>query len=263
VERVRACFAEQHLDALVVIGGNGSLTVAAKLVAETGLPIVGVPKTIDNDVVGTDITFGFHTAVQIATDAIDRLHTTAESHDRVMVVEVMGRDTGWIATYAGMAGGATVILIPEIPFDIADVCEVVSARHKRGRYASIVVVAEGAQPIPGTMVVPDYETDHIGRPRLGGVSVEIAREIETRTGFEARVVQIGHVQRGGTPTAYDRILSTRFGVAAVEAIHRREFGSMVALRCSKVVTVPLGDVDGRARTVDLDLYRDVASIFFG
>jgi 6-phosphofructokinase 1 len=201
--------------------------------------------------------------VQIATDAIDRLHTTAESHDRVMVVEVMGRDTGWIATYAGMAGGATVILIPEIPFDIADVCEVVSARHKRGRYASIVVVAEGAQPIPGTMVVPDYEMDHIGRPRLGGVSVEIAREIETRTGFEARVVQIGHVQRGGTPTAYDRILSTRFGVAAVEAIHRREFGSMVALRCSKVVTVPLGDVDGRARTVDLDLYRDVASIFFG
>lgn len=263
VERVRACFAEQRLDALVVIGGNGSLTVAAKLVAETGLPIIGVPKTIDNDVVGTDVTFGFHTAVQIATDAIDRLHTTAESHDRVMVVEVMGRDTGWIATYAGMAGGATVILIPEIPFDIADVCEVVSARHKRGRYASIVVVAEGAQPIPGTMVVPDYATDHLGRPRLGGVSVEVAREIEARTGFEARVVQIGHVQRGGTPTAYDRILSTRFGVAAVEAIHRREFGSMVALRCSKVVTVPLGDVDGRARTVDLDLYRDVASVFFG
>ncbi|MFN5605382.1 MAG: 6-phosphofructokinase, partial [Actinomycetes bacterium] len=181
----------------------------------------------------------------------------------VMVVEVMGRDTGWIATYAGMAGGATVILIPEVPFDIASVSEVVAARHRRGRYASIVVVAEGAHPIPGTMPVPAYETDHIGRPRLGGVSVEIAREIEERTGFEARVVQIGHVQRGGTPSAYDRVLSTRFGVAAVEAIHRGDFGAMVALRCSKVVTVPLADVDGRARTVDLDLYRDVASIFFG
>lgn len=263
VDRVKAACRDLRLDALVVIGGNGSLTVASMLADDHGLPIVGVPKTIDNDVVGTDATFGFQTAVQIATDAIDRLHTTAESHDRVMVVEVMGRDTGWIATYAGMAGGATVILIPEVPFDIASVSEVVAARHRRGRYASIVVVAEGAHPIPGTMPVPAYETDHIGRPRLGGVSVEIAREIEERTGFEARVVQIGHVQRGGTPSAYDRVLSTRFGVAAVEAIHRGDFGAMVALRCSKVVTVPLADVDGRARTVDLDLYRDVASIFFG
>ena len=263
VERVRQCFAEQALDALVVIGGNGSLTVTTKLIHDTGLPMIGVPKTIDNDVMGTDVTFGFHTAVQIATDAIDRLHTTAESHDRVMVVEVMGRDTGWIATYAGIAGGATVILIPELPFDIAAVCDVVSTRHRRGRYASIVVVAEGATPVPGTMDMPEYRTDHIGRPRFGGVSADIAREIETRTGFEARVVQIGHVQRGGTPTAYDRILSTRFGVAAVEAMHRGEFASMVALRSSKVVTVPLTEVDGRARTLDLDLYRDVASVFFG
>ena len=263
VEKVRQCFAEQALDALVVIGGNGSLTVTTKLIHDTGLPMVGVPKTIDNDVMGSDVTFGFHTAVQIATDAIDRLHTTAESHDRVMVVEVMGRDTGWIATYAGIAGGATVILIPELPFDIATVCDVVSTRHRRGRYASIVVVAEGATPVPGTMDMPEYRTDHIGRPRFGGVSADIAREIETRTGFEARVVQIGHVQRGGTPTAYDRILSTRFGVAAVEAIHRGEFASMVALRSSKVVNVPLTEVDGRARTLDLDLYRDVASVFFG
>lgn len=263
LDRVRACFADQRLDALIVIGGNGSMTVASLLHERTGLPMVGVPKTIDNDVAGTDITFGFHTAVQIATDAIDRLHTTAESHDRVMVVEVMGRDAGWIATYAGIAGGATVILVPEVPFDIAEVSAVVSARHNRGRYASVVVVAEGARPRPGTMQLPEYETDEIGRPRYGGISVHIAAEIERRTPYEARVVQIGHVQRGGTPSAYDRILSTRFGLGAIDAVHAGDFGHMVALHCSRLTRVPLADVVGRVRTVDLDLFRDVSDVFFG
>ncbi|MFM8529398.1 MAG: 6-phosphofructokinase [Ilumatobacteraceae bacterium] len=263
VDRVRKSFSDLGLDALVVIGGNGSLTVASMIHRDTGLPVVGVPKTIDNDIAGTDLTFGFHTAVQIATDAIDRLHTTAESHDRVMVVEVMGRDTGWIATYAGIAGGATVILVPEVPFDIDQVCATVTRRHGRGRYASIVVVAEGARPRPGSMSEPEYERDHIGRARLGGIGARVADEIEHRTGYEARVVQIGHVQRGGTPTAYDRILSTRFGLAAIDAVHDGAFGSMVALRCSEVVRVPLEEAVGRTRSVDLALLEDVAQVFFG
>lgn len=261
--RVSETFAALGLDALVVIGGNGSLTVASMLHRDLALPIVGVPKTIDNDIAGTDISFGFHTAVQVATDAIDRLHTTAESHNRVMVVEVMGRDAGWIAAYAGIAGGATVILVPEEPFDITEVCEIVERRHYRGRYASIVVVAEGARPKPGTMEEPEYARDHLGRPRLGGIAVTVAAEIERRTGFESRVVQIGHVQRGGTPSAYDRILATRFGLAAVDAVHERAWGQMVALRCSQVVRVPLTDVIGRTRTVDLALLHDVAQVFYG
>lgn len=263
IDRLRACFVDLGLDGLIVIGGNGSMTVSSILYERTGLPIVGVPKTIDNDVQGTDVTFGFHTAVQIATDAIDRLHTTAESHDRVMVVELMGRDAGWIATYAGIAGGATVILIPEVPFDIAEVAAIVANRHNRGRYASVVVVAEGAQPRPGTMEVPQYETDSLGRPRYGGISVHIAAEIERRTPYEARVVQIGHVQRGGTPSAYDRVLSTRFGLGAIDAMHDGAFGQMVALQCSRITRVPLADVVGRVRTVDLALFRDVADVFFG
>lgn len=263
VDRVRRCFAEQKLDGLIVIGGNGSLTVASMIFEQTSLPIVGVPKTIDNDVYGTDLTFGFHTAVQIATDAIDRLHTTAESHDRVMVVELMGRDTGWIALYAGIAGGATVILVPEEPFDITNVCEQVANRHRGGRYASIVVVAEGAQPIPGTMKLPEYEHDQIGRPRYGGICASIAQEIETRTGYESRVVQIGHVQRGGTPTAYDRILSTRFGLAAVDALHNGAVGHMVALRSSQVTTVPLSEVVNKERPIDMNLFHEIGSVFFG
>jgi 6-phosphofructokinase 1 len=263
VDRVRKCFAEQKLDGLIVIGGNGSLTVASMIFEQTSLPIVGVPKTIDNDVYGTDLTFGFHTAVQIATDAIDRLHTTAESHDRVMVVELMGRDTGWIALYAGIAGGATVILVPEEPFDITKVCEQVANRHRGGRYASIVVVAEGAQPIPGTMKLPEYEHDQIGRPRYGGICASIAQEIETRTGYESRVVQIGHVQRGGTPTAYDRILSTRFGLAAVDALHNGAVGHMVALRSSQVTTVPLSEVVNKERPIDMNLFHEIGSVFFG
>ena len=263
LDRVRDAVTTLGIDAMIVIGGNGSLTVASMLHRDIGLPVVGVPKTIDNDIAGTDVSFGFHTAVQVATDAIDRLHTTAESHDRVMVVEVMGREAGWIATYAGIAGGATVILVPEEPFDIADVCEIVERRHHRGRYASLVVVAEGARPIAGTMAEPEYALDHLGRPRLGGVSVSVAGEIERRTGFEARVVQIGHVQRGGTPTAYDRTLATRYGLAAIDAVHEGAFGQMVALHGTDVVRVPLSDVIGRTRTVDLDLLHDVAQVFYG
>ena len=196
VDEVKRTFSDLGIDALIVVGGNGSLTVAHALAEEEGLPIVGVPKTIDNDVVGTDMTFGFHTAVQIATEAIDRLHTTAESHDRVMVVEVMGRHSGWIAAYAGIAGGASVVLIPEIPFDIEKVCVHLARRHEKGRYASIVVVAEGAEPIPGTIEVGERVYDKFGHVRLGGIADVIAREVGERTGFETRVVMLGHVQRG-------------------------------------------------------------------
>lgn len=262
-QRVKQNLADMGVDALIVIGGNGSLWVASKLNAEMGIPVVGVPKTIDNDVAETDVCFGFNTAVQIATDAIDRLHTTAESHDRVMVVEVMGRDTGWIATHAGIAGGATAILIPERPFDIDDIANVVKRKHARGRYASIVVVAEGATPKDGTMPKPQYDLDPFGRPRLGGISVEVARAIEERTGYETRVVQIGHVQRGGTPNAFDRVLSTRLGIAAVEALHAGECNTMVGVRNEQIVRVPLSEVVGKTRHVDLALYDDVATVFFG
>ena len=263
LDRVRRCFDAEHLDGLIVIGGNGSLTVASMLHERMGLPVIGVPKTIDNDVVGTDTTFGFNTAVQVATDAIDRLHTTAESHNRVVVVEVMGRDTGWIATHAGLAGGATVILVPEERFDIANVCETIERRHSRGRYASLVVVAEGAMPVAGTMEVPEYSQDELGRPRLGGICVNVAAEIERRTGIEARVVQIGHVQRGGTPTAFDRVLSTRFGLEAVDAAHDGAWGHMVAVRGSEMTRVPLSEVVGRTRTLDMSLLHGVADVFFG
>ena len=262
-QRARDNLAALGIDALVVIGGNGSLTVAQRLHDEQGINIIGVPKTIDNDIVGTDVCFGFHTAVQTATDAIDRLHTTAESHDRVIVVEVMGRDTGWIATYAGIAGGATAILIPERPFDIDEVARVVRSRHERGRYASIVVVAEGAHPQPDTIESLTYDTDAYGRPRLGGIGAVVAKELEKRIGFETRVVQIGYVQRGGTPNAYDRVLSTRLGVAAIDALHDGICDSMVALRDGSIVTVPLSEVTGRTRHVNLSIYDDVASVFFG
>ena len=261
--RVVDTFREMGLDALVVIGGNGSLSVACQMHAEFGLPLVGVPKTIDNDVVGTDLTFGFTTAVQIATDAIDRLHTTAESHDRVMVVEVMGRHSGWIATHAGIAGGATVILIPELPFDIDEVCTVLRQRHDRGRYASIVVVAEGAEPAPGTLTAGEKVYDQYGHVRFGGIAETIAQSIEERTGFESRVVMLGHVQRGGTPTAFDRVLATRYGVEAIDAVHAQAWGQMTALHGDAIVMVPLSETVGRTRPVDMHLYRDIASVFFG
>jgi ATP-dependent phosphofructokinase / diphosphate-dependent phosphofructokinase len=262
VEEVRRTFNDLGIEALIVVGGNGSLSVANALVEEEGLPIVGVPKTIDNDVVGTDLTFGFHTAVQIATEAIDRLHTTAESHDRVMVVEVMGRHSGWIAAYAGIAGGASVVLIPEIPFDIEKVCVHLSRRHEKGRYASIVVVAEGAEPIPGTLEVNERIYDEFGHVRLGGIADVIAREVGERTGFETRVVMLGHVQRGGTPTAFDRVLSTRFGVAAIDLVHEQAWGQMVALRGTEIVACPLADTVGRTKPLDMSLYHGVAEVFF-
>ena len=262
-QRVIETFRDMGLDALIVIGGNGSLSVACQLHTDFQLPIIGIPKTIDNDVVGTDLTFGFNTAVQIATDAIDRLHTTAESHDRVMVVEVMGRHAGWIATYAGIAGGATVILIPEQPFDIDAVCAIIEQRHARGRYASIVVVAEGAEPASGTLPANEKLYDQFGHVRLGGIADTVAHAIEERTGFESRVVLLGHTQRGGTPTAFDRVLSTRFGVEAIDAVHQATWGHMTALRGSDIVMVPLSETVGRTRPVDLHLYRDIASVFFG
>ena len=211
----------------------------------------------------TDVTFGFHTAVQIATDAIDRLHTTAESHHRVIVVEVMGRHAGWIAAYAGLAGGADAILVPERPFDIEEVCDRLRARHGRGRTFSIVVVAEGATPLPGTMeVAPATQTDAFGHARLGGIAVALEGEIEGRTGFETRVTILGHVQRGGTPTAYDRVLATRFGVAAIDAADAGRFGTMVALRGTEIELVPLGDALREPKLLDPELYA-TAEVFFG
>lgn len=262
VDLVEATMSDMGIDSLIVVGGNGSLSVACKLHTERNLPIIGVPKTIDNDIEGTEVTFGFNTAVQIATDAIDRLHTTAESHDRVMVVEVMGRNSGWIATYAGIAGGATVVLIPERPFDIEEVCDRIARRHQRGRFASIVVVAEGATPLPGTLEMAEGEIDRFGHMRLGGIGQLVAQEIGERTGFETRPVLLGHVQRGGTPTAYDRVLSTRFGVAAIDAVHREVWGTMVALRADRIIDTPLSEVVGRTRAVDISLFDDVATIFF-
>ncbi len=251
------------VDALIPIGGEDTLGVAARL-SEAGVPLVGVPKTIDNDLGGTDVTFGFHTAVQIATDAIDRLHTTAESHNRVIVVEVMGRHAGWIATYAGIAGGADAILVPERPFDIDEVCAHLRRRHERGRTFSIVVVAEGATPIEGTMQAATgaAQTDAFGHVRLGGIAVALEPEIEQRTGFETRMTILGHVQRGGTPTAYDRVLATRFGVAAVDAIAAGRNGSMVALRGTAIEEVPIAEALREPKLLDPELFA-TAAVFFG
>ena len=267
VDRVKRSLADLAIDALVVIGGNGSLTVGSILSEQHGIPIVGVPKTIDNDVVGTDTTFGFNTAVQIATDAIDRLHTTAESHDRVMVVEVMGRDAGWIALHAGIAGGATAILVPEVPFDINKLSDVVAHRHDRGRYASVVVVAEGAKPLSGLgdseLVLPERQQDLYGRERLGDIAHVIAPAISARTGYDSRVVQLGYVQRGGTPTSFDRVLATRFGLAAVDAVRERAFGQMVVLRGDRIERESMAVTAGKIRTIDLALFDDVGDTFFG
>jgi 6-phosphofructokinase 1 len=267
VDRVKRSLADLAIDALVVIGGNGSLTVGSILSEQHGIPIVGVPKTIDNDVVGTDTTFGFNTAVQIATDAIDRLHTTAESHDRVMVVEVMGRDAGWIALHAGIAGGATAILVPEVPFDINKLSDVVAHRHDRGRYASVVVVAEGAKPLSGLedseLVLPERQQDLYGRERLGDIAQVIAPAISARTGYDSRVVQLGYVQRGGTPTSFDRVLATRFGLAAVDAVRERAFGQMVVLRGDRIERESMAVTAGKIRTIDLALFDDVGNTFFG
>ncbi len=251
------------VDALVVIGGEGTLGAALRLFQENHVPLVAVPKTIDNDISATEVTFGFHTAVQIATDAIDRLHTTAEAHDRVMVCEVMGRNVGWIAIYAGIAGGAAEIIIPEEPFDIDAICADLVRRHAVGRYASIVVVAEGALPKPGTIAAPGREVDIYGRERLGGIANLLASEIEHRTGFESRVTILGHVQRGGTPTAFDRVLATRFGMAAIDAVHDGAFGQMVALQAGEIVRVPLSEAvgSGKPKRVPHKLV-EVAEVFY-
>ncbi|HEV2993096.1 MAG TPA: 6-phosphofructokinase [Acidimicrobiia bacterium] len=258
---VQATLARERVDALVVIGGEDTLGVAAALGSE-GVASVGVPKTIDNDLSATDVTFGFQTAVQIATDAIDRLHTTAESHDRVMVAEVMGRHAGWLALWSGLAGGADVILIPEQPFDLDAVCERLRHRHTRGASYSIVVVAEGAQPTEGTMTIQDAGVDEFGHVRLGGIASALAPEIEDRTGYETRVTILGHVLRGGTPTAFDRILATRFGLAAIDAVHEQDFGTMVALRGTDIVRVPIADAVRTLKTVPPALLAD-AAVFFG
>jgi 6-phosphofructokinase 1 len=261
IDLVKQTLRSSEIDGLIVIGGEGTLRCAAKLSTE-GVNVVGVPKTIDNDLVGTDYTFGFDTAVQIATDAIDRLHTTAESHNRVMVLEVMGRNAGWIGLHAGLAGGADVILIPEHPFDIADVCDHLEHRHSSGHFFSIVVVSEGAMPAAGTLDIPPYELDEYGRERLGGISNQIAGEIERCTGFETRVTILGHVQRGGTPTAYDRVLATRYGVAAIDLASKGEWGRMTSLRGLDIVDVPLDTAASELKKVPEDLYR-LAEVFFG
>jgi phosphofructokinase-like protein len=259
---IRRTLSERGVDALIPIGGEDTLGAALRLHRE-GIPVVGVPKTIDNDLAGTDVTFGFQTAVQIVTDAIDRLHTTAESHNRVMVVEVMGRHAGWIATHAGLAGGADAILVPERPFDIEEVCAQLRRRHERGRSFSIVVVAEGAAPREGTLEVrADAPTDAFGHARLGGIGVLLEQEIEARTGFETRVTILGHVQRGGTPTAFDRVLATRFGVAAMKAVAAGRFGSMVSLRGTDIVEVDLEEALREPKLLDPSLY-ETAALFFG
>jgi 6-phosphofructokinase 1 len=252
---------ERHgVDALVAIGGEDTLGVALRL-GEHGVHVVGVPKTIDNDLSATDVTFGFDTAVQVATDAIDRLHTTAESHDRVMVVEVMGRHAGWIAVWSGLAGGADVILVPEQPFDVDDVCARLQRRHEAGAAFSIVVVSEGAVPVEGTMVLQEQGVDEFGHVRLGGIGNQLAPEIEARTGFETRVTVLGHVLRGGTPTAFDRILATRFGLEAAAAVHDGAFGTMVSLRGTDIVRVPLDDAVRELKTVPPEMLEGLKVLF--
>ncbi|MDH5333887.1 MAG: 6-phosphofructokinase [Thermoleophilia bacterium] len=256
---VRRTVEANAIGTLVVVGGDGTLRTALRL-AEEGMQVVGVPKTIDNDIPGTDVTFGFHTAVQIATEAIDRLTTTAEAHNRVMVVEVMGRTQGWLATYAGTASGADAILVPEQPYDLEQTADILRARHRRGHRYSVVVVAEGVAPPPGTEWSP--QTDALGFERLGGVSYVVARRLEELTGFESRVTVLGHLQRGGTPCAFDRVLATRLGVAAADAAAAGETGTMVALRCEQLVTVPLESACAGIRGVPPDLL-DVARTFHG
>jgi phosphofructokinase-like protein len=268
VKRIMEKKKSLELSAIIAVGGEDTLSVASKLYEEHGLEVVGVPKTIDNDIWGTDYTFGFDTAINIAMDAIDRVHTTAESHNRVMVVEVMGRHTGWIAIEAGVAGGADFILIPEKPVDLNKVCDAICKRHARGRNFSVVVVAEGAKIATEDndkkeeMVVQDEKLDAFGHVRLGGIGKVLAQEIEKRTGFEARFVILGYVQRGGTPTAFDRMLGTRFGIAAVDFVHQEKFGKMVSLSGNQIVGIELKEAMSKSKRIDDELY-EIAEVFFG
>ena len=260
VELVAETLERHRLDGLIAIGGEDTLGAANRL-SEAGINVIGVPKTIDNDLGSTDQTFGFDTALQVATEAIDRLHTTAESHHRILVVEVMGRNAGWIALHSGIAGGADVILIPEIPFDIDEVCRLIGRRHGRGRYFSIVVAAEGAMPKEGTMRVATGELDEFGHPRLGGIGQALEREIEARTGFETRATVLGHVQRGGTPTAFDRVLATRLGLAAIDAAHAGHWGMMTALQATEIELVQLADAVAEVRRVPVEEYERYGVLF--
>ncbi|MDX6632474.1 MAG: ATP-dependent phosphofructokinase / diphosphate-dependent phosphofructokinase [Solirubrobacterales bacterium] len=264
VEQVKQAVEEDGLGAVVAIGGEHTMMITRRLWEEAGVPVIGVPKTIDNDVAGTDHTFGFDTAVQVATDAIDRLHTTAQSHDRVMVVEVMGRNTGWIAVCAGIAGGADGIVIPEIGTTVEELANGILRRHDRGKDFSIIVVAEGAQLCfangESRQILASQETDTYGYPRLGGIGVALGKELEDRTGYETRVTVLGHVQRGGTPTATDRLLATRYGAAAYGMAKEGQFGQMAAVRGSQVVPIPLSEVTG-VKEVDLSLL-EIAKRFF-
>jgi phosphofructokinase-like protein len=265
VERIAETIERRSLDAVVAIGGEHTMWMTSELHRERGLPLIGVPKTIDNDIVGTDYTFGFDTAVHVVSAAIDRLHTTAQSHDRVMVVEVMGRNTGWIALHAGIAGGADGIVIPEVPTTLEEIASAITRRHDRGKDFSIIVVAEGAKLDFGEgderkQVLAAEETDEYGYPRLGGIGPLLAHELERLTGYEARSVVLGHVQRGGTPTAHDRVLATRYGAKAFAMAKAGEFGRMAALRGDEITSVPLSEVDG-IKPVDLGLL-EIARRFF-
>ncbi len=261
VQKVKDNFKKFELDALIAVGGEDTLGVANKLVKE-GLKVVGVPKTIDNDLSETDYTFGFDTAVNIVTECIDRLHTTAESHNRIMVVEVMGRHAGWIAVHGGIAGGADVILIPEVPINIEEVCSIIKKRHAQGKNFSIVVVAEGAKFDENSEILQEEKLDDFGHVRLGGIGQVLGELIEKKTGFETRVTVLGHIQRGGSPTAFDRVLGTRFGVKAVELVKQGKFGYMVSLKGVKIEAVPIEKAVGTLKTVDMDFY-DIAKVFFG
>ena len=259
-ERIRETLAELELDGLIAIGGEDTLGAAERLNGD-GVPVLGVPKTIDNDLGGTDVTFGFDTALQIASEAIDRLHTTAESHHRILVVEVMGRHAGWIALHSGIAGGADVILIPERPFDIDAVCAQLHRRKARGRGFSIVVAAEGATARKGQLATAEDDVDEFGHPRLGGIGHVLEKEIEERTGFETRATVLGHVQRGGTPTARDRVLATRFGLAAIDGAHEGRWGTMAALRGTAIEFVPLPEAVAELKTVPPEDYEVFEALF--
>jgi ATP-dependent phosphofructokinase / diphosphate-dependent phosphofructokinase len=260
-QRVAENLEAAGVDGLIAIGGEDTLGAASRLHSEAGIPIVGVPKTIDNDLGATDYTFGFDTAINIAMEAIDRLHTTADSHHRVLVVEVMGRHAGWIAFHAGLAGGANVILIPEQPFDVEKVCELVGRRFE-SRFAPILVVAEGAEPVGGMPERDEAPTDAFGHVRLGGIGHWLEGEIERRTGKETRATVLGHVQRGGTPTAFDRVLATRFGLHAIDAAHNGQWGQMAALKGTDIELVSLSEATAELKTVPRELYEE-AEVFFG